>query len=293
MSAWVWLNGEIVEDDRAALSIYDAGMLHGAGLFETMRAYNGVIFRLEDHLARMRASAEALNLIEFGDEAEDRLSSDLAALLDKNGLRDARVRLTLTPGDLRQRADAESPPRPTMFATAVPIEPHPPRLYEKGMTVLISVHKQSRLDPTCGYKTLSYLPRLISLREAQARGCGEALWFTHENLLAEGAISNVFLVDHGVIKTPPIDTPILPGVTRRVVIELARSNDFSVQETPLTINDLLDANEVFLTNSVMEVMPVCHVERRAIGDQKPGPVTRQIGALYQQAVQEECNLDAG
>jgi len=289
----VYVNGEFIEADRAGVSVFDAGMLHGAGLFETMRAYGGVIFRLADHLARLQASAEALSMFRLDDEARQSIAEGLTGLLQRNELANARVRLTITPGDMRRLTQDDERAEPTVFATAIAMAAYPPELYEQGMTVLASKHKQSRLDPTCGYKTLNFLPRLISLREAQTRGCGESLWFTHENLLAEGAISNVFLVADKVLKTPPVDTPVLPGVTRKAILALAASDEIPVQEVPLTINDLLDANEVFLTNSIMEVMPVCRVERRAIGDDKPGPVTRRLAELYRQAVAKECGPDAG
>jgi branched-subunit amino acid aminotransferase/4-amino-4-deoxychorismate lyase len=288
MGEFVYLNEEFVEADKAAVSVFDAGLLHGAGLFETMRAYGGVIFRLGDHLARMAASADVLAMFQLGEPAREVLSRHLAELLRRNGHADARVRLTVTAGDLRTPGGPAGQARPTVLATSIAITPYPAEWYENGMTVLLSVHKQSRLDPTCGFKTLSYLPRLISLREAQARQCGEALWFTHENLLAEGAISNVFLVKDQVVKTPPIDTPVLPGVTRKVTLELATANAISVREVPLTINDLLDADEVFLTNSIMEVMPVCRVERRPIGGEKPGPITRRLMQLYRDLVAQEC-----
>ena len=291
MSEYVYLNEQFIKADDAAVSVFDAGLLHGAGLFETMRSYGGVLFRLDDHLARLEASAEVLSMFQLGEPARRALGRHLTELLARNGLTDARVRLSVTAGNLR-RPGGDGHAQPTVFATAAAIEPYPAEWYEKGMTVLLSVHKQSRLDPTCGFKTLSYLPRLLSLREAQARKCGEALWFTHENLLAEGAISNVFIVRDEVIKTPPIDTPVLPGITRKVVLELAQANGLSVREVPLTINDLLDADEVFLTNSVMEVMPVCRVERRPIGSEKPGPITRRLIQLYRERVVEECKPHA-
>ncbi|MBN1344768.1 MAG: aminotransferase class IV [Phycisphaerae bacterium] len=291
MSDVVYHNGEFVEADRATVSVFDAGLLHGAGLFETMRAYGGVIFRLRDHLARLAASAEALSMFDLDEQSQQVIAEGLTELIARNSLSEARVRLTITTGDLRQATTDDRPSKLTILATAARLVPYPAELYAQGMTVLISVHKQSRLDPTCGFKTLSYLPRLISLREAQARGCGEALWFTHENLLAEGAISNVFIVSHGVVKTPPIDTPILPGVTRKVILEIAREQAISIQEMPLTINDLLDASEVFLTNCVMGIMPVCRVERRKIGDEKLGAVTRRLSEAYRQIVAKECHLD--
>ena len=293
MARFVYLNGELVEEDRAAISVFDAGLLHGAGLFETMRAYGGVVFRLTDHLARLQASAEAMSMFRLDDDALEAISDGLTELLCQNELTDARMRLTMTTGDMRRPSLPDAQTEPTVFATATALEPYPAEFYEKGMTVLISVHKQSRLDPTIGYKTLSYLPRLMSLREAQVRGCGEALWFTHESLLAEGAISNVFIVSDDVIKTPPIDTPVLPGVTRKAIIELAAANGISLRETPLTINNVVEADEIFLTNSVMEIMPVCRVERRPIGQEKPGPITRRLTELYHQAVAEECQRDGG
>jgi len=288
----VYLNGEIVEADAALVSVFDSGLLHGAGLFETMRAYGGVIFRQADHLARLKASAEALSMFSLDAASTQAIADGLAEMLRQSELTDARVRLTVTTGDVRQAEEGEAGPSPTVLATATHQDPLPAETYETGITALVSKHKQSRLDPTCGFKTLNYLSRLISLREAQAVGCAEAIWFTHENLLAEGAISNVFVVADGAVKTPSIDTPVLPGVTRKVVIELAAANGISIQETPLTINDLLDAAEVFMTNSVREIVPVCRVERRVIGDEKPGPITRRLIELYRRAVAEECHLDA-
>lgn len=292
MTEFAYLNGQFVEADQAGLSIFDAGLLHGAGLFETMRAYHGILFRLSDHLARLAASADVLSMFQLDEAGQKKIGEDLTELLRRNSLTEARTRLTVTTGNLRGVRTTGGQVTPTVFATATAMEPYPSHLYEKGMTVLLSVHKQSRLDPTCGFKTLSYLSRLISLREAQVRECGEALWFTHENLLAEGAISNVFIVKEGVLKTPPIDTPVLPGITRKVVLELAQAHGISVLEIPLTINDLLGADEVFLTNSVMEVMPVCRVERRPIGHEKPGPLTNRLTALYKEQVEKECTSDA-
>lgn len=291
MSRHVLLNGELVPEDQATITVFDGGLLHGAGLFETMRAYGGVVFRLDDHLTRLQASGQALSLFDMTDDDLQSVADGLGRLLERNELADARVRLTMTSGDMRPAPDGNRQPASTLLATAIPVVAYPDELYQKGMTVLISKYKQSRQDPTCGCKTLGYLPRLMSLRMAQANRCGEALWFTHENLLAEGAVSNVFIVAGDVLKTPPVDTPVLPGVTRKAVIELAESEGITVQEIPLTINDLLDADEVLLTNSIMEIMPVCRVEARAIGKEKPGPVTGKLADLYHRAVAKECNLD--
>jgi branched-chain amino acid aminotransferase len=157
------------------------------------------------------------------------------------------------------------------------------------MAVLVSPFRQSRADPLAGHKTTNYLPRLLALRAAQAARCGEALWFTPENRLAEGSVSNIFLVKDSVLKTPPRDTPVLPGITRAVVIESAQAVGIEVRETSLDIDDLLDADEVFITNTGMEVVPVIRVEKHDIGNGQPGPIARDLLDHYRIRVEKECS----
>ena len=128
----------------------------------------------------------------------------------------------------------------------------------------------------------------MALRRAQQLGLIESLWFTTDNLLAEGCISNVFVVKGGIVKTPPIDTPVLPGVTRAAVIEVAGAGGIPVEERPLTINDLLEADEVFLTSTTMEVMPVARIEKHTIADDRPGPISRRLLQLFRELVAREC-----
>jgi len=289
MSQEVYLNGRFVPADEASVSIYDAGLLHGVGLFETMRSYNGVVFRARQHMERLYRSAEMLEIKTPG--PPEQLVAAMHELLRRNEIADARVRLTLTPGSVRP-ATAEQPSEPTVLITAVPIEPHPAQLYEKGVTVLVSPWKQSKHDPTCGHKVLGYMARLLALRKAQELDCIEAVWFTTDNLLAEGSISNVFLVKDSRVLTPPLETPVLPGVTRAAVIQIAAANEIDLVEQPLTIHDLLGADEVFLTNTSMEVMPVCRIERHPVGDEKPGPVSRRLLQLFRDLVRRECSENA-
>jgi len=126
------------------------------------------------------------------------------------------------------------------------------------------------------------------LREAQRARCIEALWFTTKNTLAEGCISNVFIVRGGILRTPPLDTPVLPGITRGVVLELAQRNEIEAKEEPLGVHDLLDADEVFITNSIMRIMPVVRVEKSEIGGARVGEMTRRISAAYRELVKTEC-----
>lgn len=283
--AKVFLNDGLVDAASARVGVFDAALLHGVGLFETLRAYDGHIFRLDAHLARMAASVEKLHL-PFTLDVE-MCRGALRQVLLANNLRDARLRLTVTPGQTLVPGVPEAEPRPTVLATATALAAYPPEVYERGMTVLVAPYRQSAADPLAGHKTTSYWPRLAALRKAQDAQCSEALWFTPQNRLAEGSISNVFVVRGGVLKTPPVDTPVLPGIARAVILEAAAADQRPAEETPLTIDDLLDADEVFLTNSIMEVMPVCRVERKAIGNEKPGPVTAWAAAAYRRAVAAE------
>lgn len=276
------IDGQIIEASEARVSAFESAFLHGVGLFETLRAYGGRIFRLEAHLVRLERSMRALGLVFPLDL--DLCRRSLQAVLEANGLTDARLRLTVSGGPTLLPGAVAELHRPTIVATATAAAPYPREYYERGMTVLISRYRQSKTDPLAGHKTTCYWPRLIALREAHEARCGEALWFTPDNLLAEGCISNIFVVRDGVLKTPPLDTPVLPGTVRELILDAARSEGRPVEERPLTINDLLDADEAFLTNAVMEVMPVCRVERKAIGNEKPGETTAWAASAYRRAV---------
>ena len=280
MSEKVYLNDGLVDISRATVDVSNPAFLHGVGLFETLRTYDGRPFRLEQHVERLRASAERLH-IRFG-EVIERIPSAVIELMKANRLKNARIRFTVAPPGA-QEEDGE----PTLLVVGQETAGYPPELYERGMTVCIcDEYRQSRQDPLAGHKTTSYFSRLLALRDAQDKECGEALWFTPDNLLAEGCISNVFLVKGGRLRTPPLDTPVLPGITRAAVIELAGSHDIGVEEGPCTISDLLGADEVLLTNAIMELMPVTRVERRAIGEEKPGPITRRMSEAYSKLTRE-------
>jgi branched-chain amino acid aminotransferase len=280
-----YLNGEFVSEDEAKVSASDGGLLHGAGLFETMRAENGRVFRLERHIERLRRSAAALlRPIQRGQLPGEDVFCEL---LRRNGMLTARVRLTVTSGAMRPRSrDAE--PEPGILVSATKLAGYPPEYYRKGVTVMISPHKQSPSDPVAGHKTTAYLPRLLGLRRAQQAGCMEALWFTTENRLAEGSISNVFIATQGVLRTPPLDTPVLPGIARTTVLEIAGQDGIDVHQEPLTVNDLLDADEVMLTNAIMQVVPVIRVERHDIGNGKVGPIAQRLLEGYRTLVKKEC-----
>lgn len=286
---WVSLNGRLMPGDQARISVFDSGFMQGVGLFETMRSYGGHVFRLQQHLERLISSARKLGWLVVPDEQQ--LRENVEQVVEATAHEDARVRLTVTTGTLRPTE--QDLPELTVVATATPGASYPPECYSKGVTVLASDYRQSRRDPLAGHKTTSYFARLAALREAHRRGVFEALWFTENGRLAEGAISSVFLVARDTLLTPPLDTPVLPGITRAVVIELARELGIPVREPALTINDLLEADEAFLTNSLMELVPVVRVERAAIGTEKPGPITMRLLEAYRKLVERERAHEQG
>ncbi len=286
MSGMVYCNGGFVPEPEASVSVYDGGWLHGAGLFETMRAEDGRIFRLESHLNRLLQSTRRILKPMQRDEIPD--ESVFLELLERNLLRAARIRMTVTAGSMIAKGSDEPSQPINICITANPLAPYADSYYEKGVPVIICPYKISPSDPTAGHKTTAYLPRLLGMREAQVAKCMEAIWFTTQNLLAEGSITNVFVVKNKILKTPPLDTPVLPGIARSVVMEIAEEEKMEVSQCALTIDDLLDADEVFLTNAIMEVMPVVRVEKHDIAESKVGPVAQRLRECYRQKVRKEC-----
>jgi branched-chain amino acid aminotransferase len=300
--AIVWLNGELLHESEAMLPIRDTGVLHAAGVFTTMRSYGGVVFRLAQHLQRIRQSCEALSIPLSYNDAE--LTTVVEEVLARNDLQDARLRLTVTRGSAREDPEQGLRLVPSVFLTATQLEPYPPEYYQRGMTaVVLDQQKLNPYDLQAGHKTLNYFSRLAGLRDANAKGAGEALWFNVNNFLESGSISNVFIVKNSALIIPPTNSEladadvakqtaypkssVLPGIMRGAVLDVARQSNVDVKLGSITINDLLDADEVFVTNSIMEIMPICRIERRVIGEDKPGPVTRQLTKALRDLISAE------
>jgi len=279
----VFLNDKLVDVDRAQVSVRDSGLLYGAGLFETMRSHNGIVFRLEDHLDRLLSSATALSIHHAYDRPFLRQAID--KVLGANGLTDARLRLTLTNGPIAETVEQASP---TLLITAMNLQRYPSEYYQTGVLVVLCPYRQNTTEPICGHKTTNYYPRLLALTLARQKGAAEALWFTTDNRLAEGCISNVFLLKNSVLYTPSLQTPVLAGIARKAVCRIAKDESIEVIEKDLRIADVLEADEVFLTNVVMEVLPVIGVERHTVGDGKVGPITMRLREKYLQTIEEEC-----
>lgn len=285
MREWVSINGRLMPAEQAQVSAFDSGFLQGVGLFETMRAYQGTVFRLAAHLQRLADSAARLGWAAA--IPQERITSAVREVVNATEHSDARVRVTVTTGSLR--AGEADQPELTIVVSAAAGGRYPPELYQRGAALAMSRYRQNPFDPATGHKTTSYFSRLASLREAHAAGAHEALWLTIDDEVAEGAISNVFVVQGGVLRTPPLDLPVLPGITRAAVLEVAQALGLPAVEAPLQIEDVLNADELFLTNSMMEVLPAVMLERHVLGSGKPGELTGRIREAYAALVQRECH----
>ncbi|OQY06725.1 MAG: hypothetical protein B6I25_03375 [Planctomycetales bacterium 4572_13] len=272
----VFLNGQIVDADMAQVAVTDSSYLYGIGLFETMRAVDGTVFRLADHLQRLNASAETLAIA--NSYSDEQLTQAIDEVLTANKLSVARLRLQISNGAIGANGTAAT----NLLVTATEFTSYPAECYEKGIRVTLTDFRQNPKDPFCGHKTTCFGPRLTALKQAHEKLATESLWFTTENFLAEGSVSNVFLVKDGALFTPPVQTPVLPGIARKTIIEIAEAENIPCHEQPLQVGDLLGADEVFLTNVIMEVLPVTSVEAHTVNDGKPGKITKTIADEYKE-----------
>ncbi len=279
--ARVFLNETIVEQDQAALSVTDSGFLYGMGLFETLRSDRGRVFALADHLDRLLTSAAKLSIP--CPHEKSWFEKAIYRVLQANELTDARIRLTVTSGPIGQTDS----PSPTVLITAAPFQPYPREYYQKGIRVILTDYRQNPSDPITGHKTTSYGSRLLALQNAHRKNAAEALWFTTENWLAEGCISNVFLVKNNAVTTPSLETPVLPGIARKHLCRLAQEMQIPLNESRLTIKDLLSADEVFVSNVIMGAMPVVGVEAHTVGDGKVGPVTQKLMEAFHHRISSD------
>lgn len=296
----IWLNGAFVDEAQARVAALDAGLQHGIGLFETMRARGGRVFRLADHLERLAESAGELGLAD--PLRTEPLAEAVGQVLARWGRPDARVRVTVTAGTVNMLREAREASgvrvEPTLMIVATPPTPFPDEMFERGVAVTVANDRLNPLDRFAGHKTLWYWPRLSALREAAQAGAAEALWFDVSNRLACACTSNAFLVKGDTLCTPiargeepkgGLRSPVLPGIARRTLIALAAECGLRVERCSLTIDDLLGADEAFLTNASWGVMPVVRVERSELGGGVPGDATRRLRAAWLGAVAAQAS----
>lgn len=271
------VNGQIVDSPNGALSALDRGFLFGDGVFDTLRIYAGKPFGLQDHLTRL-ADACTRTGIGLSSELEDVVGSEVERA-GKKGLREAFMRITVSRGSgLGMGTDFEASTLVTLIDKLPKLDP---RWYSDGITVAVAEGRRNEFASTAGIKTTAYLESIIAFRRALENGTDDALFLDTEGHLSEATASNLFIVRDGALHTPPLECGALPGITRATVRKMAESLGVSVVETrPLEFMELQTADEMFLTSSVREIVPVVSCDGLRIGGGKPGPVTRRVVAAY-------------
>ena len=281
----IYISGQLVAKEDAKISVYDHGLLYGDGVFEGMRSYGGKVFRIKQHLDRLWNSAKTiwLEIPMSRDEMAKAVNDTLAA----NQIKDGYIRLVVTRGVGTLGLDPNRCSHPQVIVITDKIELYPEDFYRNGLEIVTASTMRNHpgaLNPRI--KSLNYLNNILAKIEGLKAGCIEALMLNHKGEVAEATGDNIFLVRGGILQTPPLDAGILEGITRDAVIELARGAGIEVREMPLTRHDVYIADECFLTGSAAEVIPVVKIDSRAIGDGKPGRVTRDLIARFRKMTRE-------
>jgi branched-chain amino acid aminotransferase len=276
---WIYLNDRFVPHEQAVVSVFDHGFLYGDGVFETLRASRGRILMLGEHLTRLERSASRLAL-ELPLSLEQ-LADLIQASVERNHLQEAYIRVTVSRGAGEIGLDPALCKSPTLVIIAQPFVPHPESLYANGIGVAVVRTRRNfseALPPEV--KSLNFLNNILAKIEAIAAGADEAIMLNYRDELTEGTTSNIFVVNAGRLRTPAKACGLLDGVTRGIVLELAKDLAIPSDETVLGVADLYAAEECFLTNTTQEVLPVTKVDGRLVGDGRPGPVTARLRASY-------------
>ncbi len=283
----VWMNGKLIDKERAAVSVYDHGLLYGDGVFEGIRVYNGKIFQCDAHIDRLFASASAIRLkIPI---TREEITEAMERTVAANGIVDGYIRLVVTRGPGTLGLNPFKCTSPVVFVIADQIAIYSPEMYENGLEVIIA--KTRRISPEMLpplVKSCNYLNNILAKIEAVDAGVPEAIMLNAAGQVAEATGDNVFIVSHGVVITPPIETGILNGITRKVTINLARQLDIPLIERAIEVDELYAADECFLTGTAAEIIAVRKVDGRVIGQGKAGPITLKLMEAFRKFIRSEC-----
>lgn len=279
MGLKIFIDGVLYDREDAKISVYDHGFLYGDGVFEGIRVYNGRIFRLSEHLDRLYESAKTI-MLEIPMTKEEMIRETVNTVR-VNGIRNGYIRLIVSRGEGDLGLDPRKCRRPTVVIIADRIELFPQECYTKGLQV-VTVPTRRNLTEAISprVKSLNYLNNILARIEGNLAGYPEVIMLNSEGYVVEGSGDNVFIVKKGVLKTPPLYMGILEGITRNVVIELARGKGIPVEEVPMSRHDLYNADECFLTGTAAELVPVTGVDGRTIGEGVPGEITRLLSSAF-------------
>ena len=282
----VLVGGKLVDEKDAVVSVFDHGLLYGDGVFEGIRAYNGRVFLLDEHLDRLYDSARAIALEIPLSKSE--MSQAVVETCLANDLADGYIRLVVTRGKGTLGLNPYLCKKAEVITIAANIQLYPQELYDNGLRIVtvgtVRNHPEA-INPRI--KSLNYLNNVLAKIEAINAGCMECLMLNHKGEVAEASGDNVFSIKNGVISTPASSCGALEGLTRNKVMELAREVGYEVRESVMARYDLYVADEVFLTGTAAEVISVVDIDKRQIGDGKPGKVTTELSALYAECARSE------
>ncbi len=277
---YVYLNNGLVPRAQAVVSVFDHGFLYGDGVYETMRVYDDVIFMVDEHLARLRRSASMIGLMVPMDN--DRIKNSIYDTLGANSLRNAYVRLTLSRGYGPLGLDPDLCGEATFVIMTEQMREYPKEFYEKGIRIIVAKTRRNPIDAVNPQiKSLNFLNNILAKIEAKSEDAYEAVMLNVQGHVAEGTVSNLFFCSDDFLCTPSVDCGILDGITRRLVLDIASRQGLRVSEGRFTTDDIYRSSEVFITNTTMEVMPVCRVDRTEYG---VGNVSRLLRKAYKEEV---------
>ncbi|MBD1381165.1 branched-chain-amino-acid transaminase [Metabacillus arenae] len=283
---WIFLNDDFVKKEDAKVSVYDHGFLYGDGVFEGIRVYSGNIFRMKEHMDRLFQSAKSILLsIPY---THEELTDLVVKTVEKNGLKDAYIRLVVSRGVGDLGLDPYKCKRPNIVIIVEPLAIFPKHLYDTGVDIVTVPTRRNRPDVLSPkVKSLNYLNNVLVKIEAHLANVSEALMLNDQGYVAEGSADNVFIYKNGKLLTPPGYLGALEGITRNAILEIANELGYDVREEPFTRHDVYTADEVFLTGTAAEVIAVVKVDGREIGDGKPGEHTNRLLEKFRQKVIKE------
>lgn len=273
---FVLINGSLVPKEDAKVSVFDRGFLYGDGVFETVRIYNGKPFMIDEHITRL---LNGLKKIRFS-KLPAGLKIYSEKVIEANNVRNGVLRIAVSRGEMTSGIDPSASKEPTVVITAKEGISYSDEASLKGFRAIIAGIRKDRSSPLCGVKSANFLTHILARGEAIDAGVDEGIMLNYEGFVTEATISNIFIIKGTSLITPAVDSGILPGIARKTVIEISDGMDLTVSEREVNPEELFDTDEAFLTNSLMEIMPLIEIDKRPVGNGLPGKMTMELRERY-------------
>jgi len=284
-NSFVIINGSLTPENKAFISAKNSGFLYGDGVFETIKVHNGKIFLFDEHISRLYSSLsffkyQVAGLKEFKNEIRQNI--DKLIQVKKLFLKDAFVKIIVCRGEYKNRMEYETAHEPSIIIFVEEFNGYPDVFYSKGIDIIISsIRRVSYQNVLYRHKLLSYFENIFSRNEAISKGASESLFLSSEDFILEGSVSNIFIIKKETVLTPSLDFNILAGIVREKVLKICKTDKIEAREEKLEFTDISKADEIFITNSLVGIMPVKKVEDFILKNPGPGSITERISFLYQ------------